>query len=200
MRADINPPRLCNGVELPSYCGLATCGPNGEIVLINRQDGSVDFDRNWADYKNGFGNADGEFWLGLDCMNYLTSQSEYSLAVTMSDFEDNSYEANFASFSVGPESENYRLSVSGYDGTSSIGYGLTYHNGAPFTTYDNDNDEHEGNCADNLLGNTRGGYWFRDCYYSLPTGPYNRTPGQSGIFWLIVSESCKTMTFTIIPV
>ncbi len=33
-------------------------------VLMKREDGSVNFDLEWTDYKTGFGDMAGEFWAG----------------------------------------------------------------------------------------------------------------------------------------
>ena len=49
-------------------------------MLINffqhffRFDGSVDFHRSWEDYKNGFGDPNGEYWLGNEALHLLTKE------------------------------------------------------------------------------------------------------------------------------
>ena len=37
-------------------------------------DGTINFLREWLDYKHGFGNLATEFWLGLEKIHMLTNQ------------------------------------------------------------------------------------------------------------------------------
>ena len=51
--------KLSSGNTISTYCE-----EGGWLRILRRQDGSVDFNRGWADYSNGFGDPKGEFWLG----------------------------------------------------------------------------------------------------------------------------------------
>lgn len=48
-----------------AFCNLETESKKWTVIL-NRADGDISFYRNWVEYKNGFGNIYGEFWIGLD--------------------------------------------------------------------------------------------------------------------------------------
>lgn len=62
-----------NGVPFDVFCDQKTAG-GGWTVFQKRIEGSVDFYRGWDDYKRGFGNLNGEFWLGLDKVHRLTKE------------------------------------------------------------------------------------------------------------------------------
>ena len=89
------------------YCDQKTTG-GGWTVFQKRLDGSVDFYRGWDDYKRGFGNLDGEFWLGLDKIHRLT-KGRSRLWVDLEDFENQTAYAESDSFGVGDEQSKYKL-------------------------------------------------------------------------------------------
>ena len=166
------------------YCDMETDG-GGWTVLLKRQDGSVDFYLNWTDYKNGFGNLEGEYWLGLDNIHLLTNLSGVTaqLRVDLADWEGNTAFAKYGQFSVGDEDSDYTLSVSGYQSASTAGDSLTYHNGQRFSTPDIDNDVWGDHCAVYW----HGPWWYRSCYHSLLTGKYHTSggpwPRPLGVTW-----------------
>ena len=75
--------------------------------------------------------------------------------------------AEYSSFVVLSEADNYRLQVSGYSGNA--GDALNYHNDMMFTTYDRDNDSWTNNLFNNncavMIG---GGFWYngRGCAHA----------------------------------
>ena len=97
------------------FCDQTTAG-GGWLVFQKRLNGSVDFYRGWAEYKHGFGNLTGEFWLGLDKLHRLTSSGKYKLHVDLKDFAGSTSYAEYDLFGVASETEKYKLSVGNYSG------------------------------------------------------------------------------------
>ena len=102
------------------FCDHTTAG-GGWTVFQKRLDGSVDFYRGWVDYKNGFGNLNSEFWLGLDKINRLTSSTcgnnTLRLRVDLEDWVGGTKYAEYDLFSITDEASKYKLSLGSYSGT-----------------------------------------------------------------------------------
>ncbi|CAH1252210.1 TNR [Branchiostoma lanceolatum] len=162
------------------YCDMDTDG-GGWTLFQRRQDGTVDFYRDWADYKTGFpSNLNGEFWLGNDNLYRLAVQKVYRLRVDMEDVEGNTAYAAYDTFAISPESQNYTLHIGTYSGTA--GNSLAYHDGQPFSTKDRDNDEHPTSCAQWF----KGAWWYSNCHNSNLNGLYHLGPHESaadGVNW-----------------
>ncbi|CAK1554091.1 unnamed protein product [Leptosia nina] len=162
-------------------CDLNSAG-GGWTVIQNRFDGSQDFYKGWADYKHGFGNLAGEFWLGLEKLNYLTNQKLYELRIEMESQSGQEASATFSVFTVGPEFEGYRISTLGtYRGNA--GDSLSYHAGQKFSTPDIDNDEwKDGACA----VEHGGAWWYKECDKSNLNGKYSPVDEHHGqsVYWI----------------
>ena len=101
------------------FCDQKTDG-GGWTVFQKRLDGLVNFYRGWADYKGGFGNLKGEFWLGLDKINRLTNSGRYKLRVDVEDIEGKTAYAEYDMFAVTGKRTKYRLSLGRYNGMASL--------------------------------------------------------------------------------
>ena len=96
-------------------CDMTRDG-GGWTVFQRRQDGSQNFYRGWSDYKAGFGNLDGEFWLGLDKLHRLSKSGQGVLRVDLMDFNGAQRYAKYGTFSVAGGSDKYRLKIGNYAG------------------------------------------------------------------------------------
>uniref|UniRef100_A0A452I8E9 Fibrinogen C-terminal domain-containing protein n=1 Tax=Gopherus agassizii TaxID=38772 RepID=A0A452I8E9_9SAUR len=170
--------RDCNAITV--LCDMDTDG-GGWIVFQRRMDGSVDFYHDWNSYKRGFGSRLSEFWLGNDNIHLLSSLGPQELRVDLRDFDNNYEFALFSSFKVAGETSKYMLFIGPFvNGTA--GDSLTDHNGMMFTTYDQDNDRSEINCAVAY----KGAWWYRECHMSNLNGLYLKGAHESyadGVNW-----------------
>ncbi|KAG8453999.1 hypothetical protein GDO86_000574 [Hymenochirus boettgeri] len=201
------------------YCDQDTL-LGGWILIQQRENGSVHFNRTWEEYKNGFGEVDangkGEVWLGNDLIHFLT-QKDTILRVELEDWSGGKVYAEY-NFQLGSELEGYVLKVSHYDGTAGDALiegskddgDYTSHVNMKFSTFDRDNDKWEENCAE-MYG---GGWWYNNCQASNLNGVYyhggqydprNNVPYEieNGIVWLpfkAADYSLRTVRMKIRPI
>ena len=105
--------------EFEVFCDQTTAG-GGWTVFQKRYNGTVDFFRAWDDYKQGFGNLNGEFWLGLEKIHRLTARSSNKLRVDLEDFYGKTAFAEYGSFSVASERAKYLLGLGVYSGETDL--------------------------------------------------------------------------------
>ena len=96
------------------FCDQKTAG-GGWTVFQKRLDGSVNFYRGWSDYKRGFGNLNGEYWLGLDKIYRLTKLKN-TLRVDLEDTKGKKAYAAYEMFAVANERAKYKLNLGKYSG------------------------------------------------------------------------------------
>ncbi|XP_041782883.1 angiopoietin-related protein 1-like [Anopheles merus] len=138
------------------YCVQQSNFGGGWLVIQHRNtDERMNFNRNWSEYRNGFGRVDGEFWFGLEHLHRLTSARQYELLVELKYALGNSEHARYSAFEIGSEVEQYSLKKLGhYTGTAHDL--MSSQVSKKFTTRDRNN----GTTRD---GDCEGGWWMNPC-------------------------------------
>ncbi|XP_049548165.1 angiopoietin-related protein 1-like [Anopheles darlingi] len=174
-----------------AYCEQEKFG-GGWIVVQHRFNGSIDFYRNWDEYRDGFGNLDSEFWLGLEKMHQITRLRAYELIVALKDFSGNYAYARYNAFEIGSEDEQYRLKTLGsYSGTA--GDSMTATNKRmKFSTKDRENDVTVSGCARSF----QGGWWYNGCTYANLNGLYMNVVNYRSMHWYSFKNDYHGLSFS----
>ncbi|XP_066923021.1 angiopoietin-1-like [Clytia hemisphaerica] len=180
------------------YCGLYSSA--SWTMIEKRHDGSVNFTRLWQEYKDGFGDLSGEFYLGNENIHLLTKDREMMIYLQLYAFDGTKYAVGLNGFSIQNEANKYKLKSGTYNfGSTDLANAWRDLNGNRFSTADNDNDA---GCA----AKWKAGWWFRSCGSTMLHGPYSGTqniPKNEGIVVRLLrgeNESFRKLTVLIRPV
>lgn len=138
------------------YCDQILEG-GGWVLLQHRSTPfNTFFTRDWKSYKNGFGDLNGEHWLGNDAIHRITTAAPKTLAVQLVANNGDTATAYYTNFTVSNEDQNYRMEYNEHIKPSEPGDAFHENKQMSFSTYDRDNDGNDHNdCA-----NTRNSAWW----------------------------------------
>ncbi|XP_029029054.1 fibrinogen like 1B isoform X2 [Betta splendens] len=177
------------------YCDMGDGG--GWTVFQRRRHGKVDFNRDWVDYRDGFGDFklwNDEFWLGNEVIYSLLSEGKNLVKIDLMDWDGKKSYAFYENFRITNEADKYRLQYGQYSGkagdalaggSGTVDQWSACLSGMQFSTRDQDNDRFlQGSCAQE----NKAGWWFNRCHAANLNGKFYRSgkyEGQNdnGVVW-----------------
>lgn len=128
----------------------------GWLAVQRRNNGTLNFDRSWTDYQKGFGDLDGDFWLGNEVLFRLINSSQSRVLVFIR-YYAKSYSYYYRFFmrdiKMKNATEGYQLLYSGSSYTTVIG-NMGPKSRSHFATNDN-TTFHDERCPP-----VNGGWWY----------------------------------------
>ncbi|XP_006010494.1 angiopoietin-related protein 3 isoform X1 [Latimeria chalumnae] len=169
------------------YCEMTADG--GWTVIQRRIDGSVDFDQTWDRYVNGFGDLEGEFWLGLEKLYFMSQQGDYILHIELKDWKNSKRFIEYI-FSLGSKETHYILQLTQTAGN--VPNAMSEQTKMRFST------KEDSNCGENHSG----GWWYNACDETNLNGKYiklrarGKTERRKGMYWKSEGEKFYTLKST----
>ncbi|XP_041782229.1 ficolin-1-like [Anopheles merus] len=188
------------------YCAQTAFG-GGWLVIQHRYDGSVDFRRNWTEYRDGFGSIGAEFWVGLEHLHRMTSARPHELLVELEYFSGKYAYARYSKFVIDSEADHYAIGSGGSSLSEALGVmvdgapspnpeiskdrelrlpsgtaadAVRLRQGMKFSTIDRN---HDGSADYNCASDVQAAWWYRECYDSNINGIYRVDRDESGLYY-----------------
>ncbi|EDS38138.1 salivary secreted angiopoietin [Culex quinquefasciatus] len=172
--------RRQDGIVFSAFCEQELFG-GGLLVFQSRLDGSVDFNRSWSEFVEGFGDPAGEYWLGLETLHQVAPNAT-DLVVAMTNFSDVEVYEQYSRVWFETERTNYRIRI-GERGTGTAGDSFYIYYSEDFSTYDHFSNIAQRACITSLAS----GFWHHSCNTARErnnlNGIYGRGKGAKGIWW-----------------
>ncbi|ALC38310.1 maker410 [Drosophila busckii] len=133
---------------------------NGWTVILNKARFTSNFNRTWTEYKQGFGDLNDEFFIGLEKLHLMTKFQPHEIYIKLHYVMGALDFARYSNFSIGNEVESYKLlNYGSYTGSFNF---LEHNLNMKFTTLHRDNDNHYSrNCAYHYDF----GWWYNKCHW-----------------------------------
>ncbi|XP_061170689.1 fibroleukin-like [Saccostrea echinata] len=156
------------------YCDMETLD-GGWTAIQKRVSGSLTFDRNWTEYKNGFGSPEQDYWVGNDVIHQLTKVKDCFLYVSITVQNGTRLYELYDKVSVSNEAGKYRILLE-KPATGTLGDSMAnteshifYATAMYFSTKDRDSDYSGSHNLANYYG---GAWWFNAGYHAFLNGPW----------------------------
>ena len=145
------------------------------FTIQRRRMDTIDFQRTWNEYREGFGDPDLSMWVGLDKIHTLTNGDCITeLKVDLVSQTHHRTSGIYSSFRILDESNKYRMILSGHDSTTRPI--LADCIDQMFSTPDYDNDiSGRYHCAHIMYA----GWWYKACGNSNLNGMMTELPDDS---------------------
>ena len=129
---------------------------------MNRVDNNNAFNKNWSDYKTGFGDINGNHWLGFNSINKILSTGDFVARFEFQNSTLDYFEVDL--IKIGSESQKFILTL-GQLTNFNIKPDLVSHNRSEFRTNDFNYKFGSINCPKSY----QAGGWFNNCYVFCST-------------------------------